>query len=288
MGTFVKTDFYVYLYFRPDGITPCYVGKGHGKRWRRHERETRNPHLARIIKAAGGRLPKIKISEGLSEPAAFSIEMFLIKMIGREANGGPLVNMTDGGEGASGLSMEARAAISAKQKGKPKSPEACAAMRVPKGPMSEIHKAAIVAGQKASAKMAAAGGKISLKLKGVPKAEAHRIASGLGRRGIRHTMKARAKMSESAKKRIAAGISKPSGGAKPGHIVTGETRYRLSVAQKDKPKSHEAIVAATAARNVVFLAKKIAKQIGADWGTIGRPPNRRGFREFGADMLGAS
>jgi len=41
--------------------------------------------------------------EGLSEDEAFELEKFLISFIGREIHGGPLVNLTDGGEGSSGL-----------------------------------------------------------------------------------------------------------------------------------------------------------------------------------------
>lgn len=97
--------FYVYLLSRPDG-TPCYVGKGNGARWTKHERRgTHNPHLAHIIRNAGGSLPKQKVHDGLTEGEAFQKERELIAEIGREANGGPLVNLTDGGEGTSGFKM---------------------------------------------------------------------------------------------------------------------------------------------------------------------------------------
>lgn len=136
--------FYVYLISRLDG-TPCYVGKGKGQRWRHNGKAGRNLHFLRIIrkaKAAGRDLPKVKIAENLTEAEAFRIEREMIAKIGREANGGPLVNLTDGGDGTSGYrpseetrakmraarkdfqhSSETRAAISAALKGKPKSPE---------------------------------------------------------------------------------------------------------------------------------------------------------------------
>ena len=97
----VRTDFYVYVLFRPTGI-PCYVGKGRGNRWLEHEQRGprhHNKHLARIIAKAGGQLPKVKIRENLTDAEACAIEIEFIKAIGREANGGPLVNLTDGGEG---------------------------------------------------------------------------------------------------------------------------------------------------------------------------------------------
>lgn len=98
--------FYVYALFRPNGIV-CYIGKGSGKRWQRHEELGTNPHLAAIIKKAGGSIPRIKVRENLLEDAAFEIERALIKAVGREANGGPLVNLTDGGDGVSGLKHSA-------------------------------------------------------------------------------------------------------------------------------------------------------------------------------------
>lgn len=97
-----KRVFYVYVLFRPDG-RPCYIGKGKNNRWLHHERyETSNLHLKRIIKRADGMLPKAKIAEGLSEKEAFELEVDLIRNIGREKDGGPLVNLTNGGDGCSG------------------------------------------------------------------------------------------------------------------------------------------------------------------------------------------
>lgn len=92
--------YYVYVYFRPNGI-PCYVGKGKDKRWLRHFVYTANRHLRNLI-AKHGDLPVIKIRENLSAKEASEIEIALIKVIGRTVNGGPLVNMTDGGDGAPG------------------------------------------------------------------------------------------------------------------------------------------------------------------------------------------
>ena len=100
-------NFYVYIYFYLTGI-PCYVGKGKGNRWLDHERK-RNPtniHLRRLILKArreGLELPKIKVSEGLSEKEAFQCERGLIRAIGRRDLGtGPLINLTDGGDGEIG------------------------------------------------------------------------------------------------------------------------------------------------------------------------------------------
>src|ERR1700726_2403659 len=94
----VDAVFYIYALFRPNGI-PCYVGKGKGRRFRAHFHRTCNPHLRSIIAQAGGELPAIIIGGELTESGAFELEKIFIPAIGRKANGGPLVNMSDGGIG---------------------------------------------------------------------------------------------------------------------------------------------------------------------------------------------
>lgn len=98
----MENSFYVYIVFRPNGV-PCYVGKGKGNRWLKHDRKTHNPHLANIVLKSGGILQREKFLDGLTEAQSFELEVLLISFIGREPNGGPLVNQTDGGEGVSGL-----------------------------------------------------------------------------------------------------------------------------------------------------------------------------------------
>jgi len=125
-------NFYVYAYLRPDG-RPCYVGKGKGKRWQHRGKCGRNKHFLSIraqAKAAGLEMPCIKLVEGFTDEQAKQIERDLILLIGREANGGPLVNLTDGGDGASGYkpTPETLAKHSANRKGRTLSPEWCAAI----------------------------------------------------------------------------------------------------------------------------------------------------------------
>lgn len=143
-------QFYVYIIFRPDG-RPCYVGKGHGDRWTR-TRGLGNPHLARIITKAGDDLPRVKIRDGLTEAEAFEIERALIKAIGREKDGGPLVNLTDGGEGLFNPAPEVRAKKSAALKGRKFSRKSRALMSasarpgIKRKPHSAAHTSAIRAG----------------------------------------------------------------------------------------------------------------------------------------------
>lgn len=130
--------FYVYVLFRPWDGSPFYVGKGLGRRWLSHEwagSKHRNWHLARILtkaKRLGMDIPKVKICVGLTEAEAFEIEIAFIKAIGRFDQGiGPLVNFTDGGDGASGtnISEGTREKIRISKLGKPRSQETIEKMR---------------------------------------------------------------------------------------------------------------------------------------------------------------
>ncbi len=114
--------FYVYVVFRLDG-TPCYVGKGCGHRWKIHFAKSHSVHLKNILCQAGGELPITKIREDLTNEEACTIEIALIAAIGREIDGGPLVNLSPGGEGVPGFrhSYEARQTMSEQRKGRKQS-----------------------------------------------------------------------------------------------------------------------------------------------------------------------
>lgn len=95
--------FYVYVMFRPWNGIPCYVGKGSGRRAHRPSRKL-NPHLASIIKKAAGPLPTVILRRFEDEQEAYDTEVALIEAIGR-GKYGPLANLTDGGEGTSGVAV---------------------------------------------------------------------------------------------------------------------------------------------------------------------------------------
>jgi len=120
----MERRFYVYVVFRLDG-SPCYVGKGCGYRWKSHLAKSHSVHLANILRQAGGELPIAKIRESLTNDEACVIEVALIAAIGREIDGGPLVNLTPGGEGVPGFrhSENARKTMNASKKGTKQSQE---------------------------------------------------------------------------------------------------------------------------------------------------------------------
>lgn len=123
-----RSDFYVYVIFRPNGM-PCYVGKGQKDRWKHHAKRTHSRRLAGIYAQAGGDLPVVKVREHLTEVQAIEAEVLLITVIGR-GEAGPLVNLTDGGEGLSGYDPpEAhRAKIRLALLGRKRPLEVCAAV----------------------------------------------------------------------------------------------------------------------------------------------------------------
>ena len=95
--------FYHYLYLEEDG-SPYYSGKGTGRRaWQNHRRKNR------FGKMIGPHTPKdpsrIVITHwGLTELWSFAMERWYIRWYGRKDNGtGILVNLTNGGQGISGI-----------------------------------------------------------------------------------------------------------------------------------------------------------------------------------------
>ena len=126
--------FYVYIYLDPrklgyyeySGVVfdfaPFYVGKGSGVRWYPsvHVDRPHSAYLTNKLKKIGlDAVVKLKLIEDLSEIDAFLFERLYIKIIGRQYSitGGPLVNFTLGGSGAS-PSEETRKKISKTLKSK--------------------------------------------------------------------------------------------------------------------------------------------------------------------------
>lgn len=148
----MSAAFYVYILFDKQAI-PRYVGKGKNRRATNHLRRSHNADVRRLVKNSGGDLPIVIVRDSITETEAFETEAALIAAIGRGMDG-PLLNLTDGGDGVSGYKWtpEQIAAVRAARKGFILSPEARA--------------------------------KISAALSGVPKSPEHRAAAAAARKGI--------------------------------------------------------------------------------------------------------
>lgn len=115
-----RNNFYVYVYLDPQksgnfiyeefsfNNEPIYIGKGTGNRLKYHLRNYKYnktyfySKISSIINNGYDPLYHIVI-DNLTEDEANYHEKRLIKLIGRKYNGGPLTNLSDGGEGQTGF-----------------------------------------------------------------------------------------------------------------------------------------------------------------------------------------
>lgn len=86
-------SFYTYMYVREDG-TPYYIGKGTGKRMHSERHSVWLPPKER----------RVYLKTSLTEEEALKHERYMIHVLGRKDIGtGILRNLTDGGDGGSGI-----------------------------------------------------------------------------------------------------------------------------------------------------------------------------------------
>lgn len=118
-----KRIYYVYAYLRSKDsehgpkYSPYYIGKGCGQR---------AFNTKRAIAAPADKSFIVFLEEGLTEQEAFALEKYAVSIYGRIDKGtGILWNLTDGGEGCSGVIMpaETRAKIAKSRIGKKHPPE---------------------------------------------------------------------------------------------------------------------------------------------------------------------
>ena len=117
--------FYTYAHYRPDNSV-FYIGKG--QRRRAWSDKSRNQHWRNVVAKHGE--PKVEVlAQWATEQEAFDHEKFLIWCF--RDMGQPMANITDGGEGNSGLvhTDVVKQKISQIHKGKKLSPEQIEAIR---------------------------------------------------------------------------------------------------------------------------------------------------------------
>lgn len=118
-------NFYAYVYRDPrpeKNLEPIYVGKGTGSRSNIHLYDCKNKYLSRKLQKIKilGLSPHIEIINAIDELHALFLESCLIQVFGRrDLKTGTLVNLTDGGEGVSGLkhSQETKLKMSIAKRG---------------------------------------------------------------------------------------------------------------------------------------------------------------------------
>ena len=95
-------NYYVYLHIKATDNSPFYIGKGNGRRC--FSRQSRSDYWHNIVNKHGYHV--VIIEDNLTNEAAAELEMYWIKRIGRkDLNNGPLINLTDGGEGTAKRTM---------------------------------------------------------------------------------------------------------------------------------------------------------------------------------------
>lgn len=249
--------FYAYILARPNGV-PFYVGKGKGRRWT-YGGNAWAKRVARKVQANGGKV-NVVIFRAMSEKEAFRMEVDLIAAYGRsELGAGVLCNMTDGGEGLSGVvfSDETRAKISAALSGENNPMFGRRGQGNPlhgKSPSAEVRAkmSAWQIGRKLSpetrAKISAAG--VGRKLN--PKQKAALAAANAGNKrwlGRKHKAESKAK--------ISAAVSGERHGMY-GKSHTAEARRKISEGLMGRPCSEETRAKMSASRKAYFARLKAA------------------------------
>lgn len=214
--------FYVYAYLRED-LTPFYIGKGTGNRINQTHRHT-------YVKPPEDRSRRVFICKNMLHEDALSLEKLVIKCYGRKDLGtGILRNLTDGGEGASGLVIpqHLRDATSKLHKGRKRPPET--------GPKISKSKIGFKFTEESKAKMSAAqkGRKLSPERikqmsdsnKGKTLSEEHKAKIGESNKGKVRSEESKAKWLYSMKERASKKVPKqkiPRGSAVRGNNYAGK------------------------------------------------------------------
>jgi hypothetical protein len=246
--------YYVYTLAYPDGRV-FYIGKGTGDRIERHEQEARgnarerNPFKCNVIRkiwADGGQVVKTILAYFDTEQDAHMYEIALISLMDG------LTNLTNGGEGISGLihSEDARQKMSIAQKGKVKpirSKTHCQKIsNAHKGKarkFSEEHRRKLSMSGRGRIVSEETRRKIGEARKEYLISEEHRRKIGEARIGKTHSEETRRKMSDAHK-------------GKPKKAFSEEHRRKLSETKKGKPGPNKGKVFSEEHRRKISEARK--------------------------------
>jgi hypothetical protein len=238
----MNSIFYVYGYL-DENFIPFYIGKGKWKRVYYHLKwEYRNKHLLHKIKKIQKETRKdpniIFYAVDIPEYKALSLEKFMIKHFGRKDLGlGPLVNLTDGGDGVSGHrhSKESKLKMSNSLKGRipPNKGVPCSTeqkLKISLACKGYKHtpeaKQKISLGNKGKSLSEEHKKKLCLVLKGIPKSNEHKLKLSLANKGKSPPNKG-IPLSEITKHKISTTLK--------GRPLSEETKFKISLAIKGKP-----------------------------------------------------
>ena len=192
-------------------------------------------------------------------------------------------NLTDGGEGSSGVERtpETRAKISAAKKN-PSAETRAKMSAVHKGkPLSDEHRAKIGATQKGKKLSEETKAKIGAKKKGVPKSPEHKAKLAAANTGKKASAETKAKMSAKHKgKRHTQEARAKIAAAKTGKPRSKETVRKMSIGRRGE-SHYKNLLAEMDARQITYSA--LAKLLGLTQSTISQ--KMHGRRNFTAEQI---
>ena len=227
-----SVSFYVYALFHPldhDFAFPRYIGKGHGVRAFWSRTAAPRPFASGLRKLRGQRSRfSSPLAANLFEDEALSLEVDLIKLCGRQCDGGPLLNISAGGTGVSNPPPSVREKIGAAQHGRKKSPDEIAKLSAANRGRKHTAdaRAKISAAQRGRKRSTHAIAKTAAANRGRKQSPEHTAASAAAQRGRKQSPDAIAKTAAANRGRK----------LKP---FSAEHRARIAAARRGKPPSPE-------------------------------------------------